>query len=68
MINLCVPIQTAHATVKQTALLDRRATKNFIGYSTWKQLGIRRQELNEHITVHNVDGTEQDVAQPLRCS
>jgi hypothetical protein len=43
---------------EQTALLDSRATENFISYSTWKQLGIGRQELDEPITVHNVDGTE----------
>jgi hypothetical protein len=31
---------------------------NFISYSTWKQLGIGRQELDKPITVHNIDGTE----------
>jgi hypothetical protein len=40
MINLCVPVQTAHALAKQTALLDSGATENFISYNTWKQLGI----------------------------
>jgi hypothetical protein len=40
MINLCVPIQTAHAMAKQTALLNSGATENFISYNTWKQLGI----------------------------
>jgi len=43
---------------EQTALLDSGATKNFISFHTWKQLGIGQQELNEPITVHNVDGTE----------
>jgi hypothetical protein len=43
---------------KQTALLDSRATENFISYSTWKQLGIERQELDEPITVYNIDRTE----------
>jgi gag-polyprotein putative aspartyl protease len=43
---------------EQTALLDSGATENFISYSTWKQLGIGRQELDEPIIVHNVDGTE----------
>jgi len=43
---------------KQTALLDSGATENFISFCTWKQLGIGRQELNEPITVHNVDGTK----------
>jgi hypothetical protein len=57
-INLCVPVQTAHATAEQTALLDSGATENFISYSTWKQLGIGRQELNEPIIVYNVDRTE----------
>ena len=58
MINLCVPIQTACAMAKKTALLDSGATENFISYNTWKQLGIWRQELDEPIMVHNVDGTE----------
>jgi len=57
-INLSIPVQTARATAKQTALLDSGATENFISFRTWKQLGIGRQELNEPITVHNVDGTE----------
>jgi len=43
---------------EQTALLDSGATENFISFRTWKHLGIGRQELNEPITVHNVDGTE----------
>jgi hypothetical protein len=43
---------------KKTALLDSGATENFISYSTWKQLGIMRQELDEPITVHNVNRTE----------
>jgi len=58
MINLSIPVQTARAMAKQTALLDSGATKNFISFCTWKQLGIGRQELNEPITVHNVDGTK----------
>jgi hypothetical protein len=58
MINLYVPVQTACAMAKQTTLLDSTATENFINYSTWKQLGIGRQELDEPITVHNVNGTE----------
>jgi hypothetical protein len=49
---------TVCAMAEQTTLLDSRATKNFISYSTWKQLRIRRQELNQPITVHNVNGTE----------
>jgi hypothetical protein len=57
-INLCVPVQTAHAMAKQTALLDSRATENFISYNTWKQLGIGQQELNEPIMVHNVNRME----------
>jgi hypothetical protein len=36
MINLHVPVQTAHATAEQTALLDSGATENFISYHTWK--------------------------------
>jgi hypothetical protein len=40
MINLCVPVQTAHAMAKQTALLSSGATENFISHNTWKQLGI----------------------------
>ena len=57
-INLSIPVHTAHATAKQTALLDSGATENFISFHTWKGLGIGRQELDEPITVHNVDGTE----------
>jgi len=57
-INLSIPVHTAHATVEQTALLDSGATENFISFCTWRQLGIRQQELNKPITVHNVDGTE----------
>jgi Aspartyl protease len=58
-INLCVPVQTARAMAKQIALLDSGATENFISYSTWKQLGIRKQELEEPITVHNINRTEK---------
>jgi hypothetical protein len=43
---------------EQTALLDSEATENFISYSTWRQLEIGKQELDEPTTVHNVDGTE----------
>jgi hypothetical protein len=43
---------------KQTALLDSRATENFISYNIWKQLGIGQQELNEPIMVHNVNRME----------
>jgi len=57
-INLSIPVHTAHATAKQTALLDSGATENFISFRTWKGLGIGQQELDEPITVHNVDGTE----------
>jgi len=57
-INLSIPVHTVHATAEQTALLDSGATENFISFHTWRQLGIRQQELNEPITVHNVDGTE----------
>jgi hypothetical protein len=59
-INLSIPVQTAHAMAKQTALLDSGAMENFISFQTWKQLGIGRQELDEPITVHNVDGTENE--------
>jgi hypothetical protein len=58
MINLCVPVQTVCAMAEQTALLDSGATETFISYNTWRQLGIGQQELNEPITVHKVDGTE----------
>jgi len=57
-INLTIPVHTACATAEQTALLDSGATENFISFRTWRQLGIGQQELNEPITVHNVDGTE----------
>jgi len=57
-INLSIPVHTACATAKQTALLDSGATENFISFRTWKGLGIGQQELDEPITVHNVDGTE----------
>jgi hypothetical protein len=57
-INLSIPVQTARATAKQTALLDSGATENFISFRTWKRLGIGQQELDTPITVHNVDGTE----------
>jgi hypothetical protein len=57
-INLAIPVHTACATAKQSALLDSGATENFISFQTWKQLGIGRQELEEPITVHNVDGME----------
>jgi len=57
-INLLIPVHTAHATAEQTALLDSGAMENFISFCTWKQIGIGRQELNEPITVQNVNGTE----------
>jgi Aspartyl protease len=42
----------------EKALLDSRATENFIDETTWQQLGIGRKELGKPITVTNVDGTE----------
>ena len=57
-INLSIPVHTAHAMAKQTSLLDSGVTENFISFRTWRQLGIGQQELNEPITVHNVDGME----------
>jgi len=40
MINLSIPVHTARAMAKQTALLDSGATENFISFQTWKGLGI----------------------------
>jgi len=39
-INLTIPVHTAHATAKQTTLLDSGAMENFISFHTWRQLGI----------------------------
>jgi hypothetical protein len=57
-MNLCVPIHTACAEVKTTALLDSGANENFIDKNSWKELDIGQHPLKEPIKVLNVDGTE----------
>ena len=56
-MKLTVPVYTAHAMAKQTALLDSGATENFISHRTWEKLGIGKKALEHPIIVYNVDGT-----------
>jgi hypothetical protein len=57
-MNVPFKFETARATAEESALLDSRATDNFINEETWKRLGVGRRPLKAPITVYNVDGTE----------
>ena len=56
-MKLTVPVYTARAMAEQTALLDNRATENFISHRTWEKLGIGKKALEHPIIVYNVDRT-----------
>jgi hypothetical protein len=49
---------TVQKTTNEVALLDSRATENFIDEVIWKKKNIGRFRLPFPLTVHNVDGTE----------
>jgi len=50
--------KTLHKVADRQALIDCRASENFIDIDTWKELKIRRFRLQKPITVYNVDGTK----------
>ncbi len=47
-----------HQMTKDVALLDSRATKNFIDETIWKELNIGQIKLGKFLTMNNVDSTE----------
>src|SRR6201985_3738054 len=57
-INAPFKFQTAQMTADEEALLDSRATKNFMDEKAWERLDIGRHRLPQKIKVFNVDGTE----------
>jgi hypothetical protein len=57
-LNMNISFRTSQSKADKSALIDSRATDNFIDEETWKRLGIGRKELSRPVTVHNVDGTE----------
>ena len=57
-LKLPFKFHTMHQMTKDVALLDSRATKNFIDETVWKELNIGQIKLGKSLTVHNVDSTE----------
>jgi hypothetical protein len=57
-LNLPFRFHTMHQTTEDLALLDSRATENFIDEEVWKTLNIGCFRLDKPLMVHNVDGTE----------
>ena len=57
-MNILFQFHTVRKTANKKALLDSRATKNFLDENVWKQLQIRSFKLAKPLTLHNVDGTE----------
>jgi len=43
---------------REVALLDSRATENFLNEDIWRRLKIGHFKLIQLLTVYNVDGTE----------
>ena len=57
-LSLPIYFRSMHKTVTENALVDSRATENFIDELTLKRLGLGKRELDQVRTVFNVDGTE----------
>ena len=58
--TMCIPFEfcMVQKTTDKMALLDSRATENFIDEVIWKEKNIERFRLSILLTVHYVDGTE----------
>jgi len=57
-INIPFPFQMVHKMTEEHALLDSGVTENFLDKSVWRELKIGHFKLPRLLTVHNVDGTE----------
>jgi hypothetical protein len=56
-LNIPILFTNKDGTVASEALIDSRATENFMDRQAVKQLGIGRIHLGQTKKVHNVDGT-----------
>ena len=57
-MNVPFELCTVWKTTKEQALLDSGATENFLNDAVWQRLKIGRVKLPKPLTVHNVDGME----------
>ncbi len=57
-MNVPFEFCTVQKTTDELALLDSRATENFINERVWERLYIGQFKLPMPLTVHNVDGTK----------
>jgi hypothetical protein len=60
-MNVLLKFNTVQKLTKETALLDSGAIENFLDEEVWKQLQIGRTRLPRPLTIHNVDGMENQM-------
>ncbi len=58
MLNLPISFHAMHQMTNNTALIDSRATKNFLDKAIWRELNIGCFKLGQSLTVNNINGTE----------
>jgi len=56
-MRIKLTFKTISMVAKDEALLNSRATENFLDLQTWKELRIGRFQLRKPVPVRNVDGT-----------
>jgi len=56
-MRIKLTFKTISTVAKDEALLDSRATENFLDLQAWKELRIGRFQLEKPVPVRNVDGT-----------
>jgi hypothetical protein len=57
-INVPICFKSSHGTAEKKALVDSRATENFIDWRLAKALKVQTTLLPQPQKVYNVDGTE----------
>ena len=57
-MNTKIVFRTISEQADDIALVNSGATKNFIDYKTWAQMGIGKQPTDRPLTVYNIDGSE----------
>ena len=57
-MKLSFQFHIVRQTIDDEALLDSRATKNFLNKQVWKSLQIGCFKLKWPLTVNNINGTE----------
>jgi len=57
-MNVPFEFYTVQKTTDKLALLNSRATENFINERIWERLHIGWFKLPTPLTIHNIDGTE----------